>query len=58
MLKFMNFMMLGIMTHMQCYNHRELLKLLESKKNYLVSKSFYVIVDIVLRISYVFQHLG
>lgn len=32
MLKFMNFMMLGIMTHMQCYNHGELLKLLESKK--------------------------
>lgn len=32
MLKFMNFMILGIMTHMQCYNHRELLELLENKK--------------------------
>lgn len=58
MLKFMNFMMLGIMTHMQYYSYGELLKLLESKKNYLVSKSFYVIVAIVLRLSYVFRHLG
>lgn len=54
----MNFMMLGIMTHMQCYNHIELLKFLESKNTYLVRKRFSVTVDIVLRLSCVFRSSG